>query len=108
MPVSDDDLRRSAYRLSGAIVAMLRADDLDPDILGVPDQENSEVFARSIEIDAEQYMSMTPARLAEEFDEIRNAALTTKNEADPNGIVEGTAVDIVLVADKVSARSDLS
>lgn len=64
MPVSDDDLRRSAYRLSGAIVAMLRADGLDPDILGVPDQDDADVFARSIEIDAEQYLSMNPARLA--------------------------------------------
>ncbi|HWM07085.1 MAG TPA: hypothetical protein VNP92_32505 [Actinophytocola sp.] len=94
MPISDDDLRRSAGRLSGAMVAMLRADGLDPDIPGYPDQVDADPFARSIEIDAELYMSMNPGRLAEEFDEIRNAALTTMNESDPNGIVNGTAIDL--------------
>lgn len=94
MPLTDDDLRRSAYRLSGAMLQMLRADGLDVDIVGVPDQEDSDPYARSIEIDAEQYMSMNPARLTEEFDEIRDAALATWQDADPNGVVGAMRADI--------------
>jgi hypothetical protein len=88
VPVTDNDLRSSAYRLSGAIVAMLRADGVDPDIAGNPDQTDSDVFAESIDFDAELYMSMSPDRLTEEYDEIRKAALDTKNLSDPNGVVD--------------------
>jgi len=71
MPVTDDDLRSSAYRLSGGMSAMLRADGLDPHIIGIPDQQDADVFAETFQIDAELHMSMSPDRLGEEFDEIR-------------------------------------
>jgi hypothetical protein len=88
MPLTDDDLRSGAYRLSGAMAAMLRADGLDPDIIGIPDQQDANVFTRSFQIDAELYMSMNPDRLGEEFDEIRKAALATLDYSDPNGVVD--------------------
>jgi hypothetical protein len=88
MPVTDDDLRSGAYRLSGGMSAMLRADGLDPDIIGIPDQQDADVFAESFQIDAEFYMSMNPDRLGEEFDEIRKAALDTSHLSDPNGVVD--------------------
>jgi hypothetical protein len=94
MPVSDDDLRSAAYALSGAMTAMLAADGLDPDILGVPDHVDGDVIARSLEVDAELYMSMSPARLTEEYNEILDAATTTKRESDPNGFVESARSDI--------------
>lgn len=94
MPVTDDDLRSGAYALSGALNAMLAADGIDPDILGVPDQVDSDVIARSIEIDAEFYMSMNPASLTEEYNEILDAAIATKRESDPNGYVDSMKNDI--------------
>jgi hypothetical protein len=94
MPVSDDDLRSSAYRLSGAMIAMLRADGVDPDIAGNPDQTDADVFAESIEADAEMYMSMNPDRLTEEFDELQKAALDTWLHADPNGVVDSLKIEV--------------
>jgi hypothetical protein len=87
MPITDDDLRTSAFRLADAMIAMLRRDGLDPDIPGVPDQEDKDVFIRSFEIDAEMYMSMNLDALGEEFKEVRKAALAIKDESDPNGVV---------------------
>lgn len=94
MPVTDDDLRSSAYRLSGAMVAMLRADGVDPDIFGNADQTDADVFGESIDADAEIYMSMNPDRLSEEFDEIQKAALDTWLHADPNGVVDSLKIEI--------------
>lgn len=94
MPVTDDDLRSAAYTLSGAMSAMLAADGIDPDILGVPDQVDGDVIARSIEIDAEFYMSMNPASLTEEYNEILDAAAAIERESDPNGFVESAMNDI--------------
>lgn len=87
MPITDDQLRSSAYRLAGSMIAMLRRDGLDPDIPGYPDQEDADVFSRSFEIDAEMYMSMNLDALTEEFDEVRKAARTIKEESDPNGVI---------------------
>jgi hypothetical protein len=87
MPITDDDLRLSAYRLADAMIAMLRRDGLDPDIPGYPDQKDADVFVRSFEIDAEMYMSMNLEALGEEFNEVRNAARAIKEEGDPNGVV---------------------
>jgi len=92
--ITDDQLRSSAGRLVGSMIAMLRADGLDPDIVGVPDQEDSDVLAKSIEVDAEQYMSMNPERLAEEYDEIRRAASNTKRLTDPDDVVGSTKTEI--------------
>jgi hypothetical protein len=94
MPVTDDDLRSAAYALSGAMSAMLAADGVDPDIVGVPDQVDGDVYARSIEIDAELYMSMNLDRLEEEYNEIIDAATATKRESDPNGFVDSAKNDI--------------
>ncbi|HEX2130373.1 MAG TPA: hypothetical protein VHH15_02355 [Actinophytocola sp.] len=94
MPLTDDDLRGSAYRLSGAMLRMLAADGLNVDIVGVPDREDADPFAISIQLDAEQYMSMNPDRLTEEFNEIRDAALATKRESDPAGVVDATMIDL--------------
>ena len=94
MPVSDNDLRSSAYRLSGAMMAMLRAEGIDPDIAGNPDQTDADVFAESIDADAETYMSMSPDKLTEEFDEIQKAALDTWLHADPNGVVDSLKIEV--------------
>lgn len=94
MPVTDDDLRSSAYRLSGAMVAMLRADGVDPDIFGNADQTDADVFGESIDADAEMYMSMNPDRLREEFDEIHKATLDTWLHADPNGVVDSLKIEV--------------
>jgi hypothetical protein len=94
VPVTDDDLRTSSYRLAGAMNAMLRADGLDPDIAGNPDQTDEDVFARSLEIDAEMYMSISPEKLAEEFDEMQKVALDTWLHADPNGVVDSLKIEI--------------
>ncbi|TDV46205.1 hypothetical protein [Actinophytocola oryzae] len=94
MPVSDDDLRSASYALAHAMRQMLAADGLDPDIVGNPDQTDSDVFARSLEIDAELYMSMNLELLKDEYEEILGAAETTKWESDPNGVVELARSDI--------------
>jgi hypothetical protein len=94
MPIKDDDLRRSAYRLSGAMITMLRADGLDPDILGNPDAMDADGFARSIEVDAELYMSMNPDKLTAEYDEIRHAATDTWRRSDPTGVVDSMRTEI--------------
>jgi hypothetical protein len=76
------------------MVAMLRADGVDPDILGNADQTDADVFGESIDADAEIYMSMNPDRLSEEFDEIQKAALDTWLHADPNGVVDSLKIEI--------------
>ncbi|MFL6126461.1 hypothetical protein [Actinophytocola sp.] len=94
MPVTDDDLRTSAYRLEGAMIAMLRAAGRDPDIVGNPDETDADVFGESLQIDAEMYMSMNPDELTEEFDEIQKAALDTWLHPDPNGVVDSLKIEI--------------
>lgn len=94
MPITDDDLRSAAYALAGAMTDMLAADGLDPDIVGNPDQTDSDVFSESIQIDAELYMSMNLDRLSDEFDEILAAADATKTESDPQGYVDSARIDI--------------
>lgn len=94
MPVTDDDLLSASYQLSYAMSEMLTADGLNPDILGHPDQEDGDVFARTFEIDAELYMSMNLDRLTEEYNEILDAATATKYQSDPNGVVEPARIDI--------------
>src|SRR5262245_29415637 len=94
MPVTDDDLRGAAYTLHHAMRQMLAAAGLDPDIFGNPDQMDDDVFGRSFQIDAELYMSMNPARLTEEYDEILDAANATKWQSDPHGYVGSALMDI--------------
>jgi hypothetical protein len=92
--VSDDDLRSASYALSYAMSEMLAADGIDPDIIGIPDQMDGDVFARSFEIDAELYMSMNLDRLKDEYEEILDAANATKWESDPGGLVGSAKTDI--------------
>jgi hypothetical protein len=92
--VSDDDLRSASYALSYAMSEMLAADGIDPDIIGIPDQMDGDVFARSFEIDAELYMSMNLDRLKDEYEEILDAANATKWESDPGGFVGSAKTDI--------------
>lgn len=87
MPVTNDELMRGAYNLTGAIVAMYRADGFDPDRIGEPDQTDVNAIGATIEDDAELFMSMDPDRLTEEYNEIRVAAKFTLHEADPTDVL---------------------
>jgi hypothetical protein len=87
MPVTNDELMRGAYNLTGAIIAMYRADGFDPDRIGEPDETDVNAIGATIEDDAELFMSMDPDRLTEEYDEILAAARSTVHEADPNGVI---------------------
>jgi len=88
VPVTNDELLRGAYNLSGAIIAMYRADGFDPDRIGEPDKTDVEAISVTIEDDAELFMSMDPDRLREEYDEILAAAKFTAHEADPTGVID--------------------
>jgi hypothetical protein len=105
--VSNEELQASAYRLAGAMAAMLRADGLDVDITGVPDQEDADVFAETFDLDAQTYMSMDPAKLEEEYEEIRLAASDT-SIADSRGVLSGMRIDIesLWVGDAATAFSE--
>jgi hypothetical protein len=87
MPVTNDELLRAAYNLTGAIIAMYRADGWDPDRIGETDARDVDVIGTTIEDDAELFMSMDPERLEEEYNEIRAAGRFTVHEADPTGVI---------------------
>jgi hypothetical protein len=86
--VTDTDLHAAAFGLAHSMLEMLDRDGVGPDVLGVPDQLDVDVFRRTFEVDAELYMSMDPARLTEEYDEIRTAANANGPQADPQSIVQ--------------------
>lgn len=86
--VTDTDLHAAAFGLAHSMLEMLDRDGIGPDVLGVPDQMDVDVLRRTFEVDAEMYMSMDPARLTEEYDEIRTAASANGPQADPQSIVQ--------------------
>lgn len=50
MPVTNDELLRGAYNLSGAIIAMYRADGFDPDRIGEPNWAGTAADAFSTQL----------------------------------------------------------
>jgi hypothetical protein len=92
--LTDNDLNAAAFGLAHSMLTMCDRNGLGPDIIGVPDQMDVDVFRRSFEIDAELYMSMNPDRLVEEYDEIREAASKNGPTADPNSVVERAKIDL--------------
>jgi hypothetical protein len=92
--ITNNDLSSAAFGLAHSMLTMCDRNGIGPDIIGVPDQMDVEVFRRSFEIDAELYMSMDPVRLVEEYDEIRVAANQNGPTADPNGIIERAKIDL--------------
>jgi hypothetical protein len=86
--VTDTDLQAAAFGLAHSMLEMLDRDGVGPDVIGLPDQMDVDVFRRSFEVDAEVYMSMDPARLSQEYDEIRTAANANGKTSDPDSIVE--------------------
>jgi hypothetical protein len=86
--VTDTDLHAAAFGLAHSMLEMLDRDGIAPDVLGVPDQMDVDVLRRTFEVDAELYMSMNPAALSDEYDEIRAAANANGPQADPQSIVE--------------------
>lgn len=91
---TDNDLSSAAFGLAHSMLTMCDRNGLGPDLIGVPDREDVGVFRRSFEIDAELYMSMDPARLAEEYDEIRRAANQNGPSADPNSVIQRAGTDL--------------
>jgi hypothetical protein len=91
---TNNDLSSAAFGLAHSMLTMCDRNGLGPDLIGVPDREDVGVFRRSFEIDAELYMSMDPARLVEEYDEIRRAASQNGPTADPNSVIERAMIDL--------------
>lgn len=91
---TNNDLSAAAFGLAHSMLTMCDRNGIGPDIIGVPDQMDVDVFRRSFEVDAELYMSMDPDRLVEEYDEIRAAANLNGPSADPNGVVERAKIDL--------------
>ncbi len=92
--VSNNDLSSAAFGLAHSMLTMCDRNGIGPDLIGVPDNMDVDVFRRQFEVDAELYMSMDPARLAEEYDEIRSAANQNGPSADPNGVIERAKIDL--------------
>jgi hypothetical protein len=92
--VTDTDLQAAAFGLAHSMLEMLDRDGVGPDVIGLPDQMDVDVFRRSFEVDAEVYMSMDPARLSQEYDEIRTAANANGPSSDPHSIIQAAVVGL--------------
>jgi len=92
--VTDTDLRAASFGLAHSMLEMLDRDGVGPDVIGLPDQMDVDVFRRTFEVDAELYMSMDPTRLTEEYDEIRTAATANGASSDPHGIVQAAMIGL--------------
>lgn len=93
--VTDTDLQAAAFGLAHSMLEMLDRDGLGPDVIGLPDQLDVDVFRRSFEVDAELYMSMNPTRLEAEYDAIRSAANANGPRSDPESIVGAAMTGLV-------------
>jgi hypothetical protein len=91
---TDTDLHAAAFGLAHSMLEMLDRDGVGPDVIGLPDQMDVDVFRRSFEVDAQLYMSMDPTRLADEYDEIRTAANLNGPSSDPHSIVQAAIVGL--------------
>lgn len=92
--ITNNDLNAAAFGLAHSMLTMCDRNGIGPDLIGVGDNMDVDVFRRQFEVDAELYMSMDPARLVEEYDEIRSAANQNGPAADPNGEIERAKIDL--------------
>ncbi len=84
---TDIDLEAAAFGLAHSMLEMLDRDGVGPDVIGLPDQMDVDVFRQSFQVDANLYMSMDPTRLTQEYDDIRAAANANGASSDPQSIV---------------------
>jgi hypothetical protein len=93
--VTSTDLQAAAFGLAHSMLEMLDRDGVGPDVIGVPDQLDVDVFRRTFEVDAELYMSMDPTRLTDEYNEIRTAGKAIDVVTNPKDIL-GMTIDSIL------------
>lgn len=91
---TDTDLRAAAFGLAHNMLHMLDQAGVYPTVPGVPGQMDVNVFRQEFEVDAEQYTTMDPGRLSQEYDEIRTAANMNGLESDPHTVVERAKIDL--------------
>lgn len=70
----DHELAYGAQELANVMLTMLSGAGISVNIPGYPNQEDVDVFRESIWRDAEDYMSMNPGSLEEEYNEVMRAA----------------------------------
>lgn len=92
--VTDTDLNAAAFGLAHSMLIMCDRNGIGPDVIGLPDKMDVEVFRRTLEVDAELYMSMSPQHLVDEYDEIRAAASRMGPSSDPQDVVDRAKIDL--------------